>query len=289
MLNQLRNSSLIAWVLVVGVAGCDEGAGGTTTPSATPSAKTTASAMTTSAPSASASAQTATAPDRGDVFFLQPTEGAKVFPEFDVAFGVKSLEIAAAGAPGEQTGYIAVIVDGEPVAEGQDIPKDDKHHVFAKGETFGALELEQGKHTLTIQFVSSAGKSMGPKFSQTISVDVIADEGERSVSFAEPKDGAKVKSPVKMKFEVKGMKIELAGKDPTARTTGHHHVIIDGAPVEVGQPVPDNATHKHFGKGQTEAELELPKGKHKLTLQFADGSHVSYGPKMAQTIEIEVE
>ena len=131
--------------------------------------------------------------------------------------------------------------------------------------------------------------SWGKPLSRTIEVEVLEDEGERSVAFVEPADGAKVKSPVKFKFDVKGMKIELAGKNPTARTTGHHHILIGHDPIPVGQVIATDDTHKHFGKGQTEAELELPKGKHKLTLQFADGSHNSYGPKMAKTINIEVE
>lgn len=240
------------------------------------------------APSAS-TAKKAEAP-KGDVFFLQPTNGATVFPELDMAFGVKDIEIAAAGKGDDnKKGYIVVVVDGEPVPEGKPIPKDDKHLSFAKGEKNGTVKLEKGKHKLTVQFVSADGTSWGKKLSQTIEVEVLEDQGERSVSFLEPEDGAKVKNPVKMKFDVKGMKIELAGKDPNARTSGHHHVLIGHDPIPVGIVIPDNKTHKHFGKGQTEAELELPKGKQKITLQFADGSHNSYGPKMAQTITVEVE
>ncbi len=264
-------------------AGCGE-SGTSSTAASTASAKASASAAGTG----SAAAKPPAAP-KGDVFFLQPAAGSTVFPDFDMAFGVKDLELAAAGAKDNKKGYVVVILDGKPIPAGKDVPKDDKHLVFAKGEKMGEAKLPVGKHKLTIQFVSGAGKSWGEKLSQTIEVEVLEDQGARSVAFLEPKDGDKVKSPVKFKFDVKGMKIELAGKDPKARTTGHHHVLIGHDSIPVGQVIPTNETHKHFGKGQTEAELELKKGKHKLTLQFADGSHNSYGKKMSQTINIEVE
>lgn len=276
---KLFRHTTAAVLLLLGASACDEGTASTSASSATPSA----------ASSAAPSAATQVSAPKGDVFFVQPTDGATVFPEVDIAFGVKDLEIAASGAKDAKQGYIVVIVDGAPIAEGAAVPKDDKHLVFAKGEKDGTAKLEKGKHKLTIQFVSGEGKSWGPKLSQTIEVEVLDDEGERSVAFLEPKDGDKVKSPLKMKFDVKGMKIELAGKDPKARTTGHHHVLIGHDAMPVGVPIPDDPTHKHFGKGQTEAELELPKGTQKLTLQFADGSHVSYGPKMSATITVEVE
>ena len=71
--------------------------------------------------------------------------------------------------------------------------------------------------------------------------------------------------------------------------TGHHHLIIDGHPVEAGKAVPADATHLHFGKGQTETTLKLAPGPHTLTLQFADGLHQSYGPEMSATITVTVK
>jgi len=110
---------------------------------------------------------------------------------------------------------------------------------------------------------------------------------ERRVFFESPEDGATVKSPVKLKFGVEGMEVAPAGE--VVAGTGHHHVIIDSKYVDEGQPVPADDKHVHFGMGQTEAELELPPGEHTLTMQFADGAHVSYGEVMATTITITVE
>jgi hypothetical protein len=72
-------------------------------------------------------------------------------------------------------------------------------------------------------------------------------------------------------------------------TVSHHHLIVDGGAVAKGQVVPSDAQHVHFGRGQTETELSLKPGPHTLTLQFADGAHLSYGEMMSQTIHITVK
>lgn len=107
------------------------------------------------------------------------------------------------------------------------------------------------------------------------------------VYFIEPKDGTTVTSPVKVRMGVEGMAVEKAGQ--LIEGTGHHHLIIDGKPVAAGGVVPADEQHIHFGNGQTETEIELSRGKHTLTLQFADGAHRSYGAHMTQTITVEVE
>ena len=107
------------------------------------------------------------------------------------------------------------------------------------------------------------------------------------VHFVEPADGATVKSPVKLVFGVTGAEIRPAGE--LVPGTGHHHVIVDGQPGEPGQVVPADATHIHYGKGQTEAELELAPGTHTLTMQLADGMHRSYGPTASATITVTVQ
>jgi len=108
-----------------------------------------------------------------------------------------------------------------------------------------------------------------------------------SVSLLEPADGAVVSSPFKVRFGVKGMTVAPAGA--LADGTGHHHLLINKAPIAAGTTVPADAQHLHFGKGQTETEVTLPPGVYKLTAQFADGYHGSYGPAMSQTITVTVK
>ncbi len=107
------------------------------------------------------------------------------------------------------------------------------------------------------------------------------------VTFENLKDGQTVKTKFKAKFKIEGMKIKPAGTLDVG--TGHHHVIVDGAAIPKGQVVPKDEKNLHYGKGETSAELNLTPGSHKLTLQFADGNHLSYGPELSQTITVKVE
>ena len=106
------------------------------------------------------------------------------------------------------------------------------------------------------------------------------------VFFSEPKDGAVINGPVKVVMGLEGMQIKPAGE--VVEGAGHHHILINKDFMSPGQVIPTDDDHRHFGKGQTEAVLELPPGDYKLTLQFADGLHRSYGKEMSATINIKV-
>lgn len=108
------------------------------------------------------------------------------------------------------------------------------------------------------------------------------------VFFKNLKNNATVRSPFKVEMGTKIMKVDTAG--PIEAGSGHHHLLVDAEDFVVeGNMVPKDSTHLHFGKGQTETELKLAPGKHKLTLQFADGMHRSYGSKLTSTIMIRVK
>ena len=121
---------------------------------------------------------------------------------------------------------------------------------------------------------------------------VVPDDGvmggkSPGVSFIGLEDGAKVKSPLKIGMNVVGKEVEPAGVIVEGK--GHHHLIIDGEATPLGTAVPADETHIHFGGGQEETEVELTPGEHTLTLQFADGAHLSYGPDWSKTISVTVE
>ncbi len=108
------------------------------------------------------------------------------------------------------------------------------------------------------------------------------------VFFKNLKDGQTVTSPVKVEMGVEGIKLDSAGtlKDGS----GHHHILIDvGDSLASGTVIPKDSTHLHFGNAQTQAEVKLAPGKHKLTLQYADGIHRSYGGKLASSITVDVK
>lgn len=108
------------------------------------------------------------------------------------------------------------------------------------------------------------------------------------VFFKNLKEGATITSPFKVEMGTEKIKVDTAG--PVVAGSGHHHLFIDAADsLAAGTIVPKDSTHLHFGKGQTETTLNLPPGKHKLTLQFADGLHRSYGGKLATSITVNVK
>jgi len=112
-------------------------------------------------------------------------------------------------------------------------------------------------------------------------------EGAKVV-FSNLKNDATVTSPFKVQMGTVVMTVDTAG--PVVAGSGHHHLFIDAEDsLMAGQTVPKDSTHLHFGKGQKETELTLAPGKHKLTLQFADGLHRSYGGKLATTITVNVK
>ena len=120
-----------------------------------------------------------------------------------------------------------------------------------------------------------------------VSTCMAASAFAQTVSFVEPADGATVSSPFKVKFAVSGMDVKPAGE--LVANTGHHHLLINAAPIKAGESVPFDDTHLHFGKGQTEAEVKLAPGVYNLTMQFANGAHQSYGPTLSNTIKVTVK
>jgi len=92
-----------------------------------------------------------------------------------------------------------------------------------------------------------------------------------------PKDGATVKSPVTVEFGLKGMGVAPAGVK--FENTGHHHLLIDtDVPADQNAPLPTSDNVRHFGKGQTEATIELKPGKHTLQLVLGDDKHTPHNP-----------
>ena len=107
------------------------------------------------------------------------------------------------------------------------------------------------------------------------------------VFFVEPKDGAELASPFTVKFGIKNLLVEPAGEIKAG--SGHHHLLINSDSTPSGESIPADQTHIHYGKAQTEAQISLEPGTYKLTMQFANGAHQSYGSELSKTINIIVK
>ena len=102
-----------------------------------------------------------------------------------------------------------------------------------------------------------------------------------------PHDGETVTSPVRVVFGLSGAGVAPAGV--AKEGTGHHHLLIDTPAPQLDLPVPADATHVHFGGGQTETSVTLPPGRHTLQLLLADELHVPHDPPLlSDVVTIEV-
>lgn len=107
--------------------------------------------------------------------------------------------------------------------------------------------------------------------------------------FVSPQANAKVTSPVTVRFGLRGMGVAPAGID--LPNTGHHHLLVDmSALPDLIQPLPATDNVRHFGKGQTETQLELAPGEHTLQLLLGDYVHRPHAaPLLSERITIYVQ
>ena len=109
-----------------------------------------------------------------------------------------------------------------------------------------------------------------------------------TVFIISPVNGSTVNSPLTVKFGISGMAVVPAGQ--FADNSGHHHLLIDTGLETFDQPIPSDAGHRHFGKGQTETAIELEPGQHTLQLVLGDGNHIPHNPPViSEIITITVE
>lgn len=121
------------------------------------------------------------------------------------------------------------------------------------------------------------------------SLSFAADKAAPRVFILEPANNAVVESPVTVKFGLENMEVIPAGTEHS--NGGHHHLLIDAPlPANLKLPIPADAQHIHFGKGQTETQLELAPGEHTLQLLVGDHLHRPHGtPVYSEVITVTVK
>lgn len=109
-----------------------------------------------------------------------------------------------------------------------------------------------------------------------VSIGCGTESAKPRAFFEQPADGATVKSPVHLKFGSENYKVAAvpAGTVETARAgMGHYHVAVDSDCVPAGTAIQKAAPWVHFGTGNSEIDMQLPPGMHKLTLEVGDDLH----------------
>jgi len=105
----------------------------------------------------------------------------------------------------------------------------------------------------------------------------VSAQGKPRIFFVEPKNNATVKSPVHLKFGIENYKIAAVpeGDVKTARPgVGHYHVGVEQDCLKPGETIVKGTPQwVHLGKGDTEMDMQLTPGKHKLSLQLGDDLH----------------
>jgi len=105
----------------------------------------------------------------------------------------------------------------------------------------------------------------------------------------EPADGDTVSQDFTVKFGLSGMGVAPAGVERD--NTGHHHLLIDVAELpELTEPLAATEQIRHFGGGQTEAQINLEPGTHTLRLLLGNYSHVPHdNPVVSSPITVRVQ
>ena len=109
-----------------------------------------------------------------------------------------------------------------------------------------------------------------------------------AVYFVSLKSGDVVNGPVLVQFGLRGLGVAPAGVEK--ENTGHHHLLIDVAEIDVNNALPMTDNIRHFGGGQTEVRVELKPGTHTLQLLLADHNHIPHFPAvMSERITVTVK
>jgi Domain of unknown function (DUF4399) len=234
-------------------------------------------------------------PPGAKVYFVDLKDGAVIGPKTVVHFGLHGMGIAPAGSDKANSGHHHLLIDTDLPPLNEPIPSDDNHIHFGAGQTEAELALSPGPHTLQLLLGDAQHiPHTPPVMSDRIHVTVVdtppaptaaaatSQSGRRpspagaKVYIVAPVDGAYVPLTFTVRFGLVGMGVAPAGVEKA--NSGHHHLLVDTSLPPFDEPIPSDDNHLHFGAGQTETTLTLPRGKHTLQLLLGDAGHVPHNP-----------
>ncbi len=235
-------------------------------------------------------------PPGAKVEFIDLKDGAVIGPKTTIHFGLHGMGIAPAGTKRPNSGHHHLLIDTDLPPLDQPIPNDENHLHFGGGQTEVELSLPPGPHTLQLLLGDADHiPHTPPIYSDKIHVMVVESApppvaaaqasapGTRHPSppgarvyIISPANGAYLPTTFAVRFGLEKMGVAPAGVDKP--NSGHHHLLVDAPLPSFDQPIPNDENHLHFGGGQTEATVTLPKGRHKLQLLLGDAFHVPHQP-----------
>jgi hypothetical protein len=225
------------------------------------------------------------------VYFIDLKNGDTLPPEATIRFGLHGMGVAPAGSDRENSGHHHLLIDTELPPLDQPIPNDFNHLHFGAGYTEAEVSLPPGEHTLQLLLGDKGHIPHSPPImSDPIRVRVVAagavaapggprphpSPAKARVYFVYPTDGAYVSRTPVIRFGLVNMGVAPAGIEKA--NTGHHHLLIDAPLPPLDRPIPNDFNHLHFGAGQTEAQITLRPGTHRLQLLLGDESHMPHVP-----------
>ncbi|MGX5735009.1 DUF4399 domain-containing protein [Bosea thiooxidans] len=241
--------------------------------------------------------QRSPAPRTAKLSFVGLADNAKVPGKFIVRFAVTEMEVAPTAQVRRNTGHHHLLIDTDLPPLDQPIPADFNHIHFGGGQTETEIALTPGKHTLQLLFADHAHIPHDPPvISERITVEVVADPADKPRSAAAPgakvffvdlADGATIPARARIRFGSEGITVTPAGT--VSHNGGHHHLLVDTELPALDREIPSDFNHLHFGRGQTEVDLDLPPGEHTLQLLMGDHDHVPHDPPViSERIRVRV-
>lgn len=146
-----------------------------------------------------------------------------------------------------------------------------------------------GKKAHVAAFLAMAAVTLAACAGQERATEGLEGEQEEplaAVEFVQPLDGEVLESPVRVVLEVAGLMIVPAGEQQPR--SGHHHLLVDVDEPAAGTPVPSTGGYMHLGQAQTDFEIELEPGEHRLIALVGDFAHVPLNPNVADTITVTI-
>ena len=236
--------------------------------------------------------------ERTRVRLVEPTavdvsnlrDGSTVSSPFRVDFSIRGMGVIPAGKPHPKAGHHHLLVDmALPINPADQIPFNDFHRHFGKGQTGAVVALPPGPHRLRLLFADHDHRPYFV-FSPEMRITVRGPRGappkvsradfeascrawyEDEISRPRPegvralitnvRDGEPVVSPVNLRFAVDGFGVAPKGQGGP----GLGHFMLEAVrSSDGGAPQQVDLSH-----GATQTTLALPSGTYTLRLRFVD-------------------